>query len=373
METTARYVLIGLFSLAVVVTGFGFVFWLHQGGGLGERTTYRIRFESPVPGLRPGSSVLFNGIRVGEATELRLSPDHPRQVMATIVVDRTTPVRADTEVGVEAQGLMGAPSIVLRGGEPGMPPPAAAPGQPAVLVADPSASLDTMQAAREALRRLNSILGDNAEPLNSTIVNLKTFTGALARNSDRVDGLLDSLERMTGGGPAKPAPAIYELHAVPGGPGLEKIPAGQLVVADPTTTLGLETQKIVARSETGITPAYPDAQWSDSIAKLVQARLVQSFENAGYSRVGRPQDGLTADHQLLTDIRQFAVLLAPQPVAEVAFAVKIVDPGGRILDARIVQAKIPLDGSDAAAAAAALDAAFRRAAGDLVAWTINTL
>src|SRR2546428_13296532 len=103
METKARYVLVGLFTLAVIAGGFGFVYWLHNVGGLRDKAVYRIRFETSVAGLQTGAAVLFNGIRAGEITALALSADDPRRVTATVALDATTPVRADTKVGVESQ------------------------------------------------------------------------------------------------------------------------------------------------------------------------------------------------------------------------------------------------------------------------------
>ena len=58
-------------------------------------------------GLLPGSAVLFNGIRVGEVTELRLSPAQPKQVVAIVGIDPSTPVRVDTSVSMDFQGLTG--------------------------------------------------------------------------------------------------------------------------------------------------------------------------------------------------------------------------------------------------------------------------
>src|SRR5262249_58146038 len=77
METRANYVLMGLFTLAVIIGAFGFVYWFNTIGGAGDRAIYRIVFEGSVSGLRPGASVLFNGIRVGEVTELKLDPSAP--------------------------------------------------------------------------------------------------------------------------------------------------------------------------------------------------------------------------------------------------------------------------------------------------------
>src|SRR4030065_2475000 len=93
METRARYALIGLFMHAVIAASFGFVYWLENKGGFTQREIYQIRFQGSVSGLLVGSAVLFNGIRVGEVTGLGLKPDAPQDVIATIPVDRGTPLR----------------------------------------------------------------------------------------------------------------------------------------------------------------------------------------------------------------------------------------------------------------------------------------
>ena len=116
METRARYALIGLFMLAVILASFGFVYWLENKGGFSQREVYRIKFEGSVSGLLVGSTVLFNGIKVGEVTGLGLNPNAPQEVIATIAVDRGTPVRTDTQVGLETQGLTGGAAVTLRGG-----------------------------------------------------------------------------------------------------------------------------------------------------------------------------------------------------------------------------------------------------------------
>ena len=53
METRANYALIGMFTLAVLVAVFGFVFWFTRSGADGERAIYRVVFEGSVSGLRP--------------------------------------------------------------------------------------------------------------------------------------------------------------------------------------------------------------------------------------------------------------------------------------------------------------------------------
>jgi phospholipid/cholesterol/gamma-HCH transport system substrate-binding protein len=372
METKARFGLIGVFTLAIILGGFAFAYWLRNVGGFRERAVYRIRFENPVTGLLPGSTVLFNGIQVGEVTGLQLDSDKPEQVTATIAVQRTTPVRADTQVGLDSQGLMGDVSISLRGGT-GRSLPLGSAGEPAVLQADPSASQDLSHAAREALRRFDALIADNAEPLHDTITNLSTFTGALARNSDRLDGIISGLERLTGGGSSKPPAPIYDLTAPSNFPPPEKTPDGQLVVSEPTALVLFDTQKILVRPRPDES-ATLDAQWSDSLPKLLQAKIIESFENAGYLRnVSQSIEGLSADYQLLLEIRSFQLSLTPTPTADVEFTAKILTKDGRILDARIFRAQVPAQSTDAPTAAAALDEAFGKAATDLVLWTSKVI
>ena len=207
METRAPFVVVGAFVLAAIFAVFGFVYWLHNTGGLGPRATYHVRFEGSVPGLLVGAAVLFNGIRVGEVTDLGLAPDNPRRVNATISVASTTPVRSDTKVGLEFQGLTGVPVIALEGGML-----LSNAGEVPTLIADPGVGQSMTQAAKDALRKVDSVLSENSEPLKKTIANLQTFTEGLARNTGKLDGIVAGLEKMTGGG--VPAQKItYDLSA----------------------------------------------------------------------------------------------------------------------------------------------------------------
>jgi len=45
METRAPFVVVGAFVLAAIAAVFGFVYWLHNTGGLGPRATYHVQFE----------------------------------------------------------------------------------------------------------------------------------------------------------------------------------------------------------------------------------------------------------------------------------------------------------------------------------------
>ena len=316
---------------------------------------------------------MFNGIRVGEVTDVRLNPADPREVTVTIVVERNTPVRADTRAEIYVQGLMGSPAISLLGGTSTAPALTISQGELPLLVAEPNAGQDVMQGARELIRRIDKLVAENAEALRSTIANLNTFSGALARNSDHLDTIVEGLVRWTSGSQVKAPPTVYDLTAPRVFPGLEKVPSGQLAVPEVTAVLGLDTQRILTRSTTGEAPTFPDTQWSDSLPKLLQTKIIQSFENAKFPRVGRTAEGFAVDYQLLVDLRNFRVSISPDPVAEVEFGAKILGPGGHIIGARTFLTAIPAKAISAPAAASALDEAFSKAVTELVLWTSGVL
>jgi len=372
METRARHALIGLFMLAVIIASFAFVYWLENKGGFGERTAYQIRFGGSTSGLLVGSSVLFNGIRVGEVTGLGLDPEHPEQVVATIGVDPGTPIRSDTQVGIETQGLTGGAVVTLRGGSAtaeAVPPQG-------VLMAPPQAGQDWTQAARVAFQRVDDVLAENSDALHSAITNIDTFAGALARNSDKVDGILAGLEKMTGGGTSQAQAHLFDLVAannLPSPP--QQAPSWLLVVPEPTTLMGFNTDKILLQPASGESADLPNAKWSDNLPVLFQDKVIQSFENAGYAKsISRTREGITGDYQLLIDIRSFHVSTATEPtVADIAFVAKVLDKDGKIVGAHDFQATAPAKGSDARAYVAALDEAFAKLQSDLLVWTTETI
>src|ERR1700742_493500 len=188
METRANFVLIGSFTLAVIAAAFGFVMWFQSLHTTKARTPLRIVFEGPASGLRNGGSVNFNGIRVGEVVSVKL--DNPRRVVALAMVGNDAPIRKDTLVGLEFQGLTGVAAISLKGGAEAAPSvPLDEDGIP-VLTADPNALQDVTEAIRGTLQNINRVVADNQESVKNSLHNLETFTASLARNSEKIDNVM---------------------------------------------------------------------------------------------------------------------------------------------------------------------------------------
>jgi phospholipid/cholesterol/gamma-HCH transport system substrate-binding protein len=189
------------------------VLWFQSLHTTKQRSPIRIVFEGPASGLRNGGSVNFNGIRIGEVISVKL--DNPRRVVALAMVENTAPIRKDTLVGLEFQGLTGVAAISLKGGEE------AAPGVPLdedgvpVLTADPNALQDVTEAIRGTLQNVNRIVADNQESIKHSLRNLETFTGALARNSEKIDNVMLRVDSVMG----KADSLMLGLNSIAGGNG----------------------------------------------------------------------------------------------------------------------------------------------------------
>ena len=199
MESRANYALVGLFTLAVLAAAFGFVYWFNAGGA-GRKENVRVIFTGSVTGLGRGSSVLFNGLRVGEVSTIELQPDDPRRIYAVISVNATTPVRVDTRARIEAQGLAGVVALQLIGGDPEAPALKAKPGEPMpTIIAERSELQDILETVRNVAQKADGMLGSldglikqNAGPINNTVRNVEKFSEALGKNSDGIDKLMAS-------------------------------------------------------------------------------------------------------------------------------------------------------------------------------------
>jgi phospholipid/cholesterol/gamma-HCH transport system substrate-binding protein len=367
METRAPFAVVGAFVLAAIAAVFGFVYWLNNTGGLGQRTTYHVQFNGSVPGLLVGAAVLFNGIRVGEVTDLALAPDSPRRVDAAISVATTTPVRSDTKVGLDFQGLTGVPVVALEGGTL-----AANSGVVPTLIAEPGAGQSMTQAARDALRKVDTVLSENSEPLKDTIANLKVFSDGLARNTGKLDGIVAGLERMTGVTPP-PQKITYDLRALKDSGLPVRQLRGQLAIPEPTAVVMLETQRFLF-SPPKEYPGFEDALWADSIPKLLQAKFIESFEDYDIAHAPlHTTDAGQADFQLLIDVRHFRIAVDGSPAAEIGLSARIVDKNGKVVASRLFQDNEKFEKIEPAAAVVAFDGAFDRITRELIAWTTGAL
>lgn len=197
MQSRAAHALIGLATLAVLAALFGLGYWFSRGQG--DTIDVKVVFNGKVSGLGRGSSVLFNGLRVGEVKELDIEPNNPRQIFAILKISQSAPLRVDTIARLEAQGLAGIVAVQLRGGKRGAAPLTSAPGQALpTIIAESSESIfekveSIAKGIDEALIGIDAAIQTNAGPVAEKIKYVENLSATLNSNSSEVDKLMQSV------------------------------------------------------------------------------------------------------------------------------------------------------------------------------------
>jgi cholesterol transport system auxiliary component len=149
----------------------------------------------------------------------------------------------------------------------------------------------------------------------------------------------------------------------------------QILIPEPTALKALDSEQIVIRLS-GVEIQYlSKARWSDRLPKMVQAKLIQAYENTGkLGGVGKPGEGLAIDFQVVTDIRAFQVETNGATQANIEIYAKLLnDRNGTVKAQRVFRATAPVDGAGNREYIAALDRAFSQVTSEIVEWTLKAI
>ncbi|WP_457095369.1 MlaD family protein [Lysobacter sp. P5_B9] len=199
METKANYVLIGAFTIVVTLFLLLFALWAAKYSSEKDWKQYAVIFEEPVTGLSEGSPVLYNGISVGTIESLRLSPEDPRRVLATLRIQARTPVKTDTRAKISTPSLTAPPIIQLTGGSPqarllmdvdhsDVP----------VIRAEASALQNIADTANKLVARMDELLSEeNIKRISNSLASIEAMTGAIGDQHEDVRAMIVSARRSS--------------------------------------------------------------------------------------------------------------------------------------------------------------------------------
>lgn len=184
MKARASNLMIGTTTLAVITAAFVGLLGFRKIHSIQQQGPLRIVFEGSASGLRKGGSVNFDGVQVGEIKSLKL--DNPRKIVAFAMVDNSAPIRKDTIVGLEFQGLTGVAAISLTGGAAAAPPaPLDEDGVPTL-----SADLSETQSIRDTLHNVDRVLINNQAMMKDALLSFETYTATLASKGEAIDSVM---------------------------------------------------------------------------------------------------------------------------------------------------------------------------------------
>jgi phospholipid/cholesterol/gamma-HCH transport system substrate-binding protein len=186
MERNANYALVGFASLVLFFGLIVFVVWFARVSFSQQYDIYDVLFTGPVNGLSQGGEVHFNGIKVGEISQIALDKDDPKNVVARVRVTSDVPIRADSLASIEPQGITGVSFIQITPGTTGQPllKKVARTGKYPILHSQASALSSLLQgggtvlvSVQEALHRVNEVLSDdNIKKISGTLDDINAIT-----------------------------------------------------------------------------------------------------------------------------------------------------------------------------------------------------
>ena len=193
MKARASNLIIGFTALTVGAAALLGALGFQKINGMRQQAPLRIVFEGSASGLRKGGNVNFAGVQIGTIKSLKL--DNPRKVVALAMVDSSAPIRKDTVVGLEFQGLTGIAAISLTGGAAAAPPvPLDEDGMP-VLRADVS----EIESIRDSLHNVDRILVGNQALMKDALLSFETYTASLASKGEAIESIMRKAENAFGG------------------------------------------------------------------------------------------------------------------------------------------------------------------------------
>lgn len=283
METKANYVLIGAFTILVTVVLLLFALWAAKYSSEKDWQEYAVVFNEPVTGLSEGSSVQYNGISVGTVESLRLAPEDPRRVLATLRIQADAPIKTDTRAKMSQDGLTGPPFIQLTGGSPKAPLLVSVDRRDVpVIKTEASALQNIADTANRLVARLDEVLSEqNIAHVSNTLASIDALTGSLAAEREDMRAIIQDARKSSA-----------ELHTT--------LVAAHGVVDDVDRELANKLPSLVGKLDRTLGKLESAASGANGIVNENRA-AIRSFTNDGLGQVGPT---LTELRALVRDLRQ---------------------------------------------------------------------
>lgn len=180
--------LIGTTTVAVIAAAFIGMLSVQKLRSSHHRGPLRIVFDGSASGLRKGGTVNFDGVPAGEIVSIKL--ESPHKIVGLVMLDNTVPIRKDTVVGIEYQGLTGLAAISLVGGAPAAPPvPLDQDGVPVL-----TANWSEQQSIADTLHSIDRVIVDNEAMLKDALISFETYTESLKSRGEAIDSVIDKAD-----------------------------------------------------------------------------------------------------------------------------------------------------------------------------------
>jgi len=203
METRAHYVAVGAFVLAMVFLAFTAVLWLAGTQFAIAYNHYDIYYRGAVSGLSKGARVEYNGIPVGQVSDIELDPKDVERIRVTVEIKAGIPIKEDAKAEIQTNILSGVSTILItRGTEAAPLLTKKADEERPVIQARRSTFASLAAKGPELMEKLDTILDhvndllndDNRKAFSAALDHVEKFTGTLADHRDDVGKLVSDAD-----------------------------------------------------------------------------------------------------------------------------------------------------------------------------------
>jgi cholesterol transport system auxiliary component len=165
-------------------------------------------------------------------------------------------------------------------------------------------------------------------------------------------------------------PTTYDLVAPRSFAGAAKPAPYQLLVYEPTASSALDTSRLMVRPKADQVSYYKGIAWSDRLPRLVQTKMIETFQNSGAVKAVSPSSG---QYALATELRAFQIDVSGGPAAaEIDMFAKLINTNtGRVIATKGFSARVTARTDAPGDAMAALNQAFTEVMQDTTSWVAS--
>jgi len=193
METRASYVVVGAFALLIVTGSLLFVLWAAK-NAKGDLRTCEVIFNQSVSGLSVGSSVLLEGVRIGQVSAIKFSADTPGRVIVYVLVSADAPIRQNSQATLEPQGVTGVSAVAISSGSVDSPMLAGVQGVIARIPSRPSRLQEIMNSVPSIMASLDNMVSrandlispENSEAFGKLLSSVTEIAETLAQHKESI-------------------------------------------------------------------------------------------------------------------------------------------------------------------------------------------
>ncbi|WP_133127506.1 MlaD family protein [Legionella nagasakiensis] len=198
MESKINYTAVGLTVLiltaGLIIAGL----WLSIGFERKKYNTYTVYMNESVAGLSEESLVKYNGVKVGQVSNIELSKFDPQRVKISLKIEEGTPITTSTYATLITQGITGTTYLGLSPSSSTFVPLQKTPGEPyPVIPSKPSFFNRLEKNINDISRGFKRILTkENSENLKESLNNLQKISYSIAKNDEHIDKSLQELPKI---------------------------------------------------------------------------------------------------------------------------------------------------------------------------------